>query len=209
MTEDSTLSEPAPDDATLPQGAEPRSYPTRPFVGVGVVVFRGNDVLLVKRGKAPKAGQWSLPGGAQHLGESVMDAAQREVREETGLDITLTGLVDVVDYVDRDDDGAVRHHYTLVDWMGEAGDGNAAPADDVTDIAWVRPDALDHYDLWAETRRVIDMAARKRNPGLWRRLARGSVITGHVWLRAVVFGLGAYAAIHLLILLVRQLKAMT
>ncbi|RMF10059.1 MAG: NUDIX domain-containing protein [Alphaproteobacteria bacterium] len=193
------------DDAP-PQGAEPRSYPTRPFVGVGVVVFRGDKVLLVRRGKPPKAGQWSLPGGAQHLGESVRQAARREVREETGLDVTLTGLVDALDFIDRDDTGAVRHHYTLVDWMGEAASGDAVAGDDVTEVTWVAPHELEQYSLWEETRRIIERAAQKRGTSLLRKIARKSAITGQVWLRAVVFGLGAYAAIHLLILLIDYLK---
>ncbi len=206
MKENSTLSEQNEANVPPPQGSEPRAYPTRPFVGVGVVVFRGNAVLLVKRGKPPKEGQWSLPGGAQHLGETVAEAAQREVLEETGLAVELAGLLDVVDYIDHDEDGAVRHHYALVDWMAISETGEAAPADDVTDVTWASPDALDGYGLWEETRRIIDMAVTKRKGGLLRRVRRKSVIHGHVWLRAVVFGLAAWAAIQLLILLVHLLK---
>lgn len=202
----------AVEEKPLPQGAEPRSYPTRPFVGVGVVVFRDNDVLLVRRGKPPKKDQWSLPGGAQNLGEKVEEAARREVREETGLDVTLLGLLDVVDFVDRDDVGNVRHHYTLVDWMAESEAGAAKAGDDVTDVAWVPVNALEDYGLWSETRKIIHMACTRRpvqrRTRMHKLLEKGG-IHGHVWLRALVFGLGAYGVINLLILLVDKLKSLT
>lgn len=166
MTEDQTVSDPD----TMPENPDPgmecalgpRIYPTRPFVGVGVVVFRGDNVLLVRRGKPPRQGQWSLPGGAQHVGETVEQAARREVREETGLDVRLTGLVDVLDFIDHDHLGAVRHHYTLIDWMAESEDGDACAADDVTDAMWVPLDELDAHALWEETRRIILTAATMR-----------------------------------------------
>ena len=84
-----------------------RKYPDRPIVGVGVVAFREDDVLLIQRGKPPHAGRWSLPGGAQELGEPVRDAALREVREETGVEVRLTGLVDTVDSIQTDTAGKI------------------------------------------------------------------------------------------------------
>ena len=68
--------------------ADGREYPTRPWVGVGVIVFRGDEILLIKRGRPPGLGEWGIPGGAQNLGETVFEAAEREVREETGVRIT-------------------------------------------------------------------------------------------------------------------------
>jgi len=92
-----------------------REYPEWPVVGVGVVVLGAEGVLMIRRGNPPRQGQWSLPGGAQKLGETVFDTARRETREETGLDIDVLGLVDVVDSIQADDDGKVRYHFTLVD----------------------------------------------------------------------------------------------
>jgi 8-oxo-dGTP diphosphatase len=132
-----------------------RAYPDRPFVGVGVVVWRKDKFLLVRRGKAPNLGQWSLPGGAQDLGETVFEAAHREITEETGLDVDILGLVDVVDGIHMDDQGRVQFHYTLVDVVAESTSGEAVAADDAQAACWFRLDQLADLGLWSETERVI------------------------------------------------------
>ena len=132
-----------------------RQYPDRPFVGVGAVVLNRGRVLLARRGNPPRAGDWSLPGGAQTVGETVFEAARREVREETGLDVEVLGVVDVVDSITRDADGRVRFHYTLVDVVAEA-DGDAAIAgDDAAAVGWFSLDELAGLNLWSETERII------------------------------------------------------
>ncbi len=136
-----------------------RSYPDRPYVGVGVVVLRGDEVLLVQRGKPPKAGDWSIPGGAQHLGETVAEAALREVREETSLEVRLGKRLGVVDSIQRDEAGRVVFHYTLVDFAAHWMAGEAVAGDDAADVAWVRIDELHRHDLWDETVRIIRLAA--------------------------------------------------
>ncbi|MDA5194022.1 NUDIX hydrolase [Govanella unica] len=143
-----------------------RDYPDRPFVGVGAFVWKDDKVLLIRRGKAPRKGEWSIPGGAQHAGETVEDAACREVFEETGVRIRLGRLLDVLNLIDRDEAGAVRHHYTLIDYMAEAIEGDARPGDDVTEVAWVHPDELEPYKLWAETERLIMLSRQYREGGL-------------------------------------------
>ncbi|GBD42645.1 Bifunctional NMN adenylyltransferase/Nudix hydrolase [bacterium HR40] len=139
-----------------------RDYPTRPYVGVGVVVWRGERVLLIRRGHPPRAGSWSLPGGIQELGETVRDAARREVREETGLELGELVLVDVVDSLERDAFGEVVRHYTLVDFTAEAAAGEARPGGDAAAIGWFLPQDLDHLPLWSETRRIVAAARRLR-----------------------------------------------
>jgi ADP-ribose pyrophosphatase YjhB (NUDIX family) len=139
-----------------------REYPDRPFVGVGVVVWRGDDVLLIERGKGPVRGNWSLPGGKQELGETVRETAHREIKEETGLDIDIVGLLDVVDLVRRDDEGRVRFHYTLVDFTATWRAGEAVAGDDAAAVAWVPCADLDRYELWDETVRVIRLSAAQR-----------------------------------------------
>ncbi len=143
-----------------------RRYPERPIVGVGVVVLRGGsgdspgdrEVLLIRRGKPPREGGWSLPGGAQELGETVFEAATREVREETGVEIEVVDTVAVVDSISRDGDGGVEYHYTLVDVAARWRSGEAREGGDAAEVTWADPDALDGYDLWSETLRIIALA---------------------------------------------------
>ena len=132
-----------------------RSYPSRPFVGIGVAVFRGDEVLLVKRAKPPVSDNWSIPGGAQEIGETVRDAALRELHEETGLEARIAGLIDVVDGITRDDAGGVRYHYTLVDFAAVWVAGEACAASDVAEVRWTALSEIDDIPLWQETRRVI------------------------------------------------------
>ena len=139
-----------------------REYPDRPFVGVGVVVWRGDEVLLIERGKSPVSGTWSLPGGMQELGETVRETAHREIKEETGIDIDIVCLLDVVDLVRRDDKGDVRFHYTLVDFTARWRADEAVAGDDAADARWVPLDELDRYKLWDETLRVIRLSAEQR-----------------------------------------------
>jgi ADP-ribose pyrophosphatase YjhB (NUDIX family) len=135
-----------------------REYPDRPFVGVGVVVCRDGKVLLVRRGKPPRLGHWSLPGGGQGLGETVEEAGRREVAEETGLTLGHVELLTVVDLIERDDAGAVRYHYTLVDLVAEAAPGEARPGDDAAAVAWFAPQELAGLGLWSETLRIVGLA---------------------------------------------------
>jgi 8-oxo-dGTP diphosphatase len=139
-----------------------REYPDRPFVGVGVVVWRGDEVLLIERGKGPRPGGWSLPGGKQELGETVRETAHREIKEETDVDIDVTDLIDVVDLVRKDADGRVRFHYTLVDFSAEWRSGEATAGSDAAGVRWVRLADLEQYELWDETRRIIQLSASRR-----------------------------------------------
>lgn len=142
-------------DRAVPASPAPR----RPVIGVGVVVVRDSRVLLVRRANPPRQGEWSLPGGRQRLGETVFAAAEREVREETGVAVRVRGLVDVVDFIDRDvPDGPIRFHYTLVDVVAEWLGGDPEPGDDAADAAWIALADLPALDLWSETRRVIRLA---------------------------------------------------
>lgn len=142
-----------------------RSYPSHPMVGVGIVVWHDDRVLLIKRSKAPRVDQWSLPGGAQHLGETLAEAAKRELREEAGIDVALGEIIATLDLIDRDDDGRVRYHYTLVDFTAEALSSDLQPGDDAVDAQWFDRQNLDSLELWSETIRIIDLAATKRPKG--------------------------------------------
>ena len=138
-----------------------REYPDRPWVGVGVVVVRGTvDVLLIRRARPPNQGQWSLPGGGQDLGETVFEAARREVREETGLLVTPRAVITTVDSIHTDADGAVRFHYTLVEVLADWEAGEALAADDASAVRWARWEEAADLVTWDETRRVLRLARR-------------------------------------------------
>ncbi len=139
-----------------------REYLERPVIGVGVVVLRARETLLVRRSRPPRQGQWSLPGGLQKLGETVFETACREVAEETGVVVRPLGLIDVIDLIERDPDGrAVRYHYTLVDVAACWQSGDAVAATDAAAVAWTDVDDLRSFALWSETERIIRLAHEK------------------------------------------------
>ena len=117
-------------------------------------------MLLVRRAKPPAAGSWSLPGGAQELGETAEAAARRELREETGLEAGPLLLAANVDSIHRDAAGRVRFHYTILDFAARWTGGMPAPGSDVTDAVFAPLDALGPYALWDEAHRVIAVARR-------------------------------------------------
>lgn len=141
----------------------PREYPDRPFCGVGVVCFKDDQVLLVKRAKPPIRWEWSIPGGGQELGETTRETALRELKEETNIDARLIGLIDVVDSVSRDGDDRIQFHYTLVDFAAEWVSGEPLADDDVSDARWAPLAEIDTLGLWSETIRIIREAERLRN----------------------------------------------
>lgn len=135
-----------------------REYPDRPWVGIGCIVFRQDSILLVRRGKPPRLGQWSLPGGAQHLGEGAEEAARRELREEAGIEVGPLALAIVVDAISRDEAGRALYHYTIIDFAAEWASGEAVAGDDVSEVAWAASGDLDAYDLTPQTHQAIAAA---------------------------------------------------
>ena len=130
-----------------------------PIVGVGAVVLNGRkDVLLIRRAKAPLDNEWSIPGGKVEPGEVLHDALRREVREETGLEIEILGLLDVVDTLAHP--SAALAHYVLVDYAARVTRGDARAGSDAREVRWVQFAALGEYPTWSETRRVIGLAKR-------------------------------------------------
>jgi 8-oxo-dGTP diphosphatase len=139
--------------------------PSRPVLGAAAVVIHEGRVLLIRRGKAPSAGEWSIPGGAVELGESVEAALRREVREETGLDIAVGRFLEVFERVERDADGAVRFHFVVLDYAATVVGGTLRAGDDAADVALADLADLDRYALADTVRRVIASATRSRPAG--------------------------------------------
>lgn len=140
------------------EAAGSREYPARPLVGIGIAVLRPGAVLLVRRGRPPSLGAWTLPGGAQEIGETAEAAARRELREETGLGVGELRLVAHVDSIHRDANDRVRFHYTILDFTAAWAGDEVSAGGDVTAARWVGFDQFDAYDVWSEARRVIERA---------------------------------------------------
>jgi len=138
-----------------------REYPQAPIVGVAAVVLRGPNVLLIRRGREPMLGAWSLPGGALELGETTAEGVAREVFEETGVRVRPVEIVATLDRIVRDEDERVRFHYVLVEWMCVAeGASELVCGDDAAAARWVRREEIysEEYDLGASTLSVIEGA---------------------------------------------------
>ena len=122
-------------------------YPAAPIVGVGGVVVRGEQVLVIRRAHDPRKGEWSVPGGVVELGESLTSALRRELHEETGLDVEIRPVVETFDRVHRDGDGRVRYHFVIVDFLCTAPSGEAIAGTDAEAVAWVRADELHAFGI--------------------------------------------------------------
>lgn len=136
----------------------------RPAIGVAGVIWKAGRCLLIQRGKEPRKGEWSLPGGHQEWGETVREAVLREIREETGLEVEVTGLLDVVDAIAPDTDGRIDYHFTLIDFRCEWLSGDAVAGDDAAAVRWNTMAELEDLELWEETRRIIALSTRSGPP---------------------------------------------
>ncbi|PZR35158.1 NUDIX hydrolase [Caulobacter segnis] len=127
-----------------------------PVPTVGVVCLRGDQVLLIKRGTPPRLHQWSLPGGRLEWGETTASAALRELKEETGVDAELLGLIDVIDGVfPARPGGEITRHYVLIDYAARWTGGEPVAGDDAADARFVSREEAMALVEWNETRRVI------------------------------------------------------
>jgi 8-oxo-dGTP diphosphatase len=138
-----------------------RTYPERPIVAVGAVILDEDRVLLIQRGQEPLKGEWSLPGGAVEIGETLEAALAREVREETSLDVVVGPVVEVFDSIRRDAGGRPEYHYVIVDYACRVRDGTpTAPArgTDAADVCWVPVGELERYRVTGTAIAVIRKA---------------------------------------------------
>jgi mutator protein MutT len=138
--------------------ADRREYPERPIVGVGAVIVRNGQVLIVRRRFEPLAGRWSLPGGTLELGETLEAGVAREMQEETGLNVEVGPVIEVFDRILLDDARHVQYHFVLVDYLCWPSGGELRSGSDVDEAIFVDPSALEPYDLTTKARAVIDRA---------------------------------------------------
>jgi mutator protein MutT len=135
-----------------------RHYPDQPIVGVGAVVFRDDEVLLVRRGQEPAFGEWSLPGGAVEVGETLEEALCRELREETGIEVEILGLSAVLERLFPDAEGKISYHYVLLDFLCLYASGEPWPNSDALELCFTSLTQLDKFQLASQTREVINRA---------------------------------------------------
>ena len=139
-----------------------REFPDHPLVGVGGVVIHDGRALLIRRGTEPLKGQWSIPGGTLELGETLAEGVARELREETGVEVRVVGLIEIFERIFPQPDGAAnprpQYHFVIADYLCEVVAGTPAAGSDVTDVALVREEDLAQYALTPTATRVVKRA---------------------------------------------------
>ena len=138
------------------KGQSGRAYRELPRVGVGAVVIHEGRILLVKRASPPGKGFWAIPGGLVELGETVREAAERELLEETGISVRARDAFYIFDFIDRDADGTIRYHYVIVDFLADYLGGEPRAADDVSDARWLSPAEAAAMNLSPTTRKLLE-----------------------------------------------------
>lgn len=138
-----------------------REHPKQPLIGVGALIVENGRVVLIKRGKAPLMGEWSIPGGMLELGETLRQGAEREASEETGLVVRATELLGVFDRVVPDTDGTIIYHYVLIDFLCERVSGELHAGADAADAQWFTPNDVAKLPLAEDTAAVIRAALAK------------------------------------------------
>jgi 8-oxo-dGTP diphosphatase len=135
-----------------------REYPPYPRVGVGAVVLHRGKVLLVRRGRPPSAGRWSLPGGLVELGETTVEAVKRELMEECGIVIDVVDVAGVLDRVVHDDAGRVRYHYVLVDFLASTASDAVTAGSDADEACWVDTGEVERMEVTEGLMNMIQRA---------------------------------------------------
>ena len=144
-------------------------YPECPVVAVGAVVFKGDRVLLVRRGQPPSHDLWAIPGGKVRLGETLQAAAEREILEETGLTVRARQPVYTFDLIERNRQGRIRFHYVIVDLIADYVAGTISAGDDAREVRWIGPDEIRQLKVSSQTIELL-----QREYGFGRPRADGS-----------------------------------
>jgi 8-oxo-dGTP diphosphatase len=140
-----------------------REYPEHPLIGVGAVIVRHGRALLIRRGQAPLVGEWSLPGGVLECGETLREAAIREAKEETGLTVEVGEMLGVYERVIRSDDGRVRYHYVMIDFLCRPVSGEPKAGSDATQVGWFCAEDLAALGMTRDATDVVMKGLAKAN----------------------------------------------
>ena len=137
-----------------------REFPERPLVGVGAVIIENGRILLVKRANEPNKGKWSVPGGLVRVGESLIDALKREIKEEVGVEIEVDDVACVSEEIFRN--GEVRFHYVIIDFFARIVDGDVRPGSDAQEIKWVPINEVDKIEAVDFVKELVDSISKGR-----------------------------------------------
>jgi len=137
-----------------------REYPEAPIVGVGAVVVQDGQVLLIRRANEPSRGRWSIPGGTVELGETLAQAAIREVREECRVEVEIGGVLSTFDLIQREEKGQIRYHYVLIDLAARYVGGEPVASTDALEVRWVREAEFDELDIIPRLLPILRKALR-------------------------------------------------
>jgi ADP-ribose pyrophosphatase len=135
--------------------SENNGYPTQPVVAVGAIVFRNNRVLLVRRGQPPSQDLWAIPGGRVEIGETLQEAAEREILEETGITIHAREPVYTFDYIEREKSASPRFHYVIIDLTADYVGGEIMAGDDAAEARWIAADELAGLKVSSKTLKLL------------------------------------------------------
>jgi len=135
-----------------------RWSPQYPLVAASAIIFKEEKLLLIKRANEPSKGKWSIPGGIIELGETIYEAARREVLEECSIDIEITKIFNVMDNIIRDEDGSIRFHYILVDVLARYVSGEIKAQSDAEDCLWFTSEELAGLDMNPRLHEVLARA---------------------------------------------------
>ena len=134
-----------------------REYPQQPLIGVGAIIIKDRRVVLIKRGKPPLLGEWSIPGGMLELGETLRQGAEREAVEETGFMVRATELLGVFERIVPDAEQRISYHYVLIDFLCEIISGELCAGHDASDARWFTPQEVAALPLAEDTAAVIQL----------------------------------------------------
>jgi ADP-ribose pyrophosphatase YjhB (NUDIX family) len=139
-----------------------REYPEYPFVGVGALIHKEGKILLIKRRFEPNKGRWSLPGGLVERGERVEEAAVREVKEELGIKVTLEGLIDIANEIIPDENGRIKYHYVLIDFLARPNRGRIRLNKESSSFRWFQPETVENLNTSKNTRAIVRKYIREK-----------------------------------------------